>query len=228
MLTLEEMSMSSDKLELNKLLNEYLNKLESKGQLKKRQKKINIKIIDNNIILDTNNIKKEREREKRKSVENFLNKKKFLKSYMDMNDISNHLIDKRRNKSIKMGTTNTNHRRSSSVANRNRSRSILSSSFLEKKEKSKKYSIKSQKKYSEHVNTDRSYIKNNSHINNKLSICMDNNKKKNDGINKSFMINDNTNRGSINNDSYYRKNNRKYEDSVNYKNDMLERSIIKG
>ncbi|GAB69230.1 hypothetical protein PCYB_146590, partial [Plasmodium cynomolgi strain B] len=59
-LTLEEMSMNSDKLELNKMLNEYLNKLESRGQIKKRQKKINVKIIDNNIVLDTNPRKKRR------------------------------------------------------------------------------------------------------------------------------------------------------------------------
>ncbi|KJP87411.1 hypothetical protein AK88_02968 [Plasmodium fragile] len=59
-LTLEEMSMNSDKLELNKMLNEYLNKLENRGQIKKRQKKINVKIIDNNIVLDTNPRKKRR------------------------------------------------------------------------------------------------------------------------------------------------------------------------
>ncbi|ANQ11001.1 Uncharacterized protein PCOAH_00052650 [Plasmodium coatneyi] len=59
-LTLEEMSMNADKLELNKMLNEYLNKLESRGQIKKRQKKINVKIIDNNIVLDTNRRKKRR------------------------------------------------------------------------------------------------------------------------------------------------------------------------
>ncbi|ETB61940.1 hypothetical protein YYC_01716 [Plasmodium yoelii 17X] len=57
-LSLEEMNMTSDKLELNKLLNEQLNKIENRGQLKRRKKKINVKLIDNNFVLDTHSKKK--------------------------------------------------------------------------------------------------------------------------------------------------------------------------
>ncbi|CAD2114242.1 conserved Plasmodium protein, unknown function [Plasmodium vinckei] len=57
-LSLEEMNMTSDKLELNKLLNEQLNKIENRGQLKRRKKKINVKLIDNNFVLDTHSTKK--------------------------------------------------------------------------------------------------------------------------------------------------------------------------
>ncbi|SCN28727.1 conserved Plasmodium protein, unknown function [Plasmodium berghei] len=65
-LSLEEMNMTSDKLELNKLLNEQLNKIENRGQLKRRKKKINVKLIDNNFVLDTHSKKKRKKMHRHK------------------------------------------------------------------------------------------------------------------------------------------------------------------
>ncbi|CRG97039.1 conserved Plasmodium protein, unknown function [Plasmodium gallinaceum] len=206
-LALEEMNMSSDKLELNKLLNEYLNKLESKGQLKKKQKKINVKIINNNIILDTNKKKKKDEGD---NMDDDINKN-YMYTYMQMKKISNNLIKKKKR------TLNRNNSDSSSECKRNNKKKktfkknvSFDNNLIEKnqirlrnitfftdndcynKEEMNKNCIKN-------INNCRSVNHNNSDYN-KLEVCSDNDSLENENkyYDSSDYYNDNKNNNGNN------------------------------
>ncbi|SBS91283.1 conserved Plasmodium protein, unknown function, partial [Plasmodium malariae] len=234
-LTLEEMSMSSDKIELNKLLNEYLNKLENRGQLKKRQKKINVKIIDDNIVLDTTNPRKKRRKDLKNRMDddecsifstNKRNQNCFHSSYVDMKNIS----DPNSHKGVKQkSTSNKNNSIIGSFLRLNNSSGSGTDSDISRVRRgSRVRSGSNQKKKS--VSKQNTMIpykdnfslkKNRKNIENKINDATDNDSYcDNEEANESYTRSD-RNSKSIHNDNSYLDYNNKSEENSSLE-DMLE------